>query len=131
MLQGKEEVRKRVTETEGEEEAMSPPPDPTGGESTYPGSGAGRLPQGSGADEPQPPPRVRSPSSNTAAGCRAKAVALIKHSAPADPPQSVLGVGVTDIFHAPGPSRTQGDGYDLLAGRWSCRQTPADAGEID
>lgn len=38
-----------------------------------------------GADEPQPPPRVRSSSSNTPAGCQAKAVALIKHGASADP----------------------------------------------
>lgn len=72
------------------------PTHPTGSLSTYPGSSAGGVPQGwspllpavwcwAGTDEPQPPPRVRSPSSNTAAGCRAKAVALIKHSASMDP----------------------------------------------
>ena len=38
-----------------------------------------------GADEPQPPPRVHSPSSNIPAGCRAKAVALIKRGASTDP----------------------------------------------
>lgn len=75
---------------------FSNPPRSTGSASTYPGSTAGGFPQGwspllqavwcwAGMDEPQPPPRVCSPSSNTTAGCQAKAVALIKHSASVEP----------------------------------------------